>query len=575
MSDGNDSVANLSPGVFDGDGVVRMKLQASHIETDVLVLGGGLAAYRAALAARARGAKVLMVYRARGASPYIIGFNAPLGHVDRRDTPDIYYDDIVRGGYYLNDRRLVRVLADQASAVYHELQSIGVPFVLRDDGSGMAQQRHLSGNTYARSVFIAEGTGTAIMNAMHARAREIGVEMLSGLRVLDLLRDGGEVVGALLCTPHTYALTTVRARSVVVALGGVGRLYADSTYPADVNADGLSLSLEAGASLLDMEFVQFEPLVVMWPEGCRGMEMPTAMLGDGAQMRNRLGERFMLSCNPPHGEQQIEKARMSLFIQREIDEGRGFPEGGVAFDATMLTEAQRESYVSHCRRLRASGVDPAVATPLVAPAAHSMMGGVAVDERCWSGVPGLYIGGESAGGVHGASRIAGNGCSDTLVFGGVAGDSAAADLASAAARDWHAIEAQALARLTACIGQPSGKADAIDTAHNTIRRTVAQAAGIWRSQAGLDNGLSILRSVAEELRQTRAPDLAGAIALREARRLAAIGSTVIDAALQRTESRGAHQRTDFPETDDGYWLRHIGFHADPDGRIVSRHIAIQ
>jgi len=552
-----------------------MTLQASHIETDVLVLGGGLAAYRAALAAQARGARVTMAYRARGASPYVIGFNAPLGHADARDTPQAYYDDMVRGGYQLNDRRLVRVLADQANTAYHELQRAGVPFALREDGSGRALQRHLSGNTYARSVFIAEGTGTAIMNVMHAQARELGIDMLSGLRILDLLRDGDDVCGALLCAPHTHALTAVRARTVVTALGGVGRLYADSTYPADVNADGLSLSLEAGARLQDMEFVQFEPLVVMWPEGCRGMEMPTAMLGDGAQMRNNLGERFMLAYNPPHGERQLEKAKLSLFIQREIDEGRGFPGGGVAFDATLLTETQRESYVSHCRRLRASGVDPATTPPLVAPAAHSVMGGVTVDERCWSGVPGLYVGGESAGGVHGASRIAGNGCSDTIVFGGVAGDSAAADLASPAARDWNVIEAQALERLTACMGQPACSAETIDEAREHIRASVAQAAGIWRSQAGLTQGLAALQSTADALAHLRAPDLAGAIALREVRRLAAVGRIVVDSALQRTESRGAHQRIDFPDTDDTHWLRHVSFHRTSDGRIVREYADIQ
>lgn len=553
-----------------------MKLQASHIETDVLVLGGGLAAYRAALAARARGARVVMAYRARGASPYVIGFNAPLAHADARDTPQAYFDDMVRGGYGLNDRRLVRVLADRSAPAYDELLRAGVPFAQREDGSGRALQRHLSGNTYARSVFIPEGTGTGIINVLHARAREAGVAVLQGLKVLDLLRDGPEVAGALLCTPHTHALTAVRARAVVVALGGVGRLYADSTYPADVHADGLALPLEAGASLQDMEFVQFEPLVVVWPEGCRGMEMPTAMLGDGAQMRNRLGERFMLAHNPPHGERQIEKARMSLFIQREIDAGRGFPEGGVAFDATMLSEAQRESYVSHCRRLRAAGVDPAATAPLVAPAAHSMMGGVAVDARCWSGVPGLYVGGESAGGVHGASRIAGNGCSDTLVFGAVAGDSAAADLGSPAARDWTAIEGRALDALAACTsGASAASAGTLEAARQAIREDVARAAGIWRSQDGLAAGQQALRSAAATLQQLRAADLPGAIALREARRLAVIGGIVVDAALARTESRGAHQRTDFPDTDDAQWLRHVSFRADAEGRVMQEFTPIQ
>lgn len=554
-----------------------MRLQAGHIKTDVLVLGGGLTGYRAALAARASGASVTMAYRARGASPYVIGFNAPLGNVDERDSAQVYFDDMVRGGYGLNDRRLVRVLAGRSVAAYEELVRRGVPFAhsRADSGAAKALQRHLSGNTYPRSVFIPEGTGTGIMNILHGHARDEGVEIIAGQKVIDLLRDGDEVVGAVLCKPHTNELTAIRARSVVMAMGGIGRLYADSTYPADVNADALGLALDAGARLTDMEFVQFEPLVVMWPTGCRGMEMPTAMLGDGAQMRNRLGERFMMAYNPPHGERQIEKAKMSLFIQREIDEGRGFPGGGVEFDATMLTPQQLESYVSHCKRLRAAGVDPATTPPLVAPAAHSMMGGVAVDEWCWSGIPGLYVGGEAAGGVHGASRIAGNGCSDTLVFGAVAGEGAVQGMRGETARDWAAIEARSLDALAACIDPAAVPAQPIEASKEEIRHVLAGSAGIWRSAAGLQSGHAALQAIAPGLRQAKGADIPGAIEVREARRMADIAQIIVTAALTRTESRGAHQRTDFPALDDERWLRHISFRAGEDGKPVQEFTAIQ
>jgi succinate dehydrogenase/fumarate reductase flavoprotein subunit len=554
-----------------------MSLQAGHTKTDVLVLGGGLTGYRAALAARATGASVTMAYRARGASPYVIGFNAPLGHVDPRDSAHVYFDDMVRGGYGLNDRRLVRVLADRSVQAYQELLQRGVPFAQApaDGGSAKALQRHLSGNTYPRSVFIPEGTGTGIMNILHAHARDEGVEIIAGQKVVDLLRDGDEVVGALLCKPHTHELTAIRARSVVMAMGGIGRLYADSTYPADVNADALGLALEAGASLTDMEFVQFEPLVVMWPTGCRGMEMPTAMLGDGAQMRNRLGERFMMSYNPPHGEKQIEKARMSLFIQREIDEGRGFPGGGVQFDATMLTPQQRESYVSHCKRLRAAGVDPATTPPLVAPAAHSMMGGVAVDDWCWSGVSGLYVGGEAAGGVHGASRIAGNGCSDTLVFGAVAGEGAVQGMRDESAREWPAIEARSLDTLQRSIDPAATLERPTEESKEEIREALAGSAGIWRSAAGLEQGRDALQAVAARLSEAKGTDLPGAIEVREARRMAGIAQIIVAAALARTESRGAHQRTDFPERDDEQWLRHVSFRTREDGTLMQEFTAIE
>jgi succinate dehydrogenase/fumarate reductase flavoprotein subunit len=170
------------------------------------------------------------------------------------------------------------------------------------------------------------------------------------------------------------------------------------------------------------------------------MEMPTAMLGDGAHLVNAGGERFMFRYNPGQGEKGIEKARMALCIQQEIDEGRGLPDGTVIFDTTQLAPERLESYVAHCKRLRTAGLEPSKQTPRVRPAAHSQMGGIRVDATTWTGVPGLFAAGEAAGGVHGASRLAGNGASDVIVFGGIAGKAAArAAWQGNAARNWQAI----------------------------------------------------------------------------------------------------------------------------------------
>ncbi len=289
-------------------------------ETDVLVLGGGIAGHRAAVAARQQGMRVSQAYLANGASPYIVGCNAPFGHVDPRDGPEVYYEDMVRGGYGLNDRRLARALATQATTAIDELRAIGVPFAAQN---GRLLQRHLSGNTYPRSVYVPEGTGRAILDHLGRQCHDLGVEKLSGWKTVSLLRDGEEVVGALLAQPRDSRFLAVRARAVVLALGGIGRIYEDSTYPADVASDAYALAFDAGARLIDMEFVQFEPVVTVWPEACRGMEMPTAMMGDGATLLNAAGERFMFRHNPEHGEKRIEKAKLSLIIQHEIDEGQG------------------------------------------------------------------------------------------------------------------------------------------------------------------------------------------------------------------------------------------------------------
>ncbi len=550
--------------------------EVEYMQTDVLVLGGGLAGYRAALAARALGADVTMAYRARGASPFIIGFNAPLGHVDVRDTPEVFLSDMLQGGYHLNDTRLARVLAYESVDAFHSLDALGVPFA-REVGNGVSpggkvRQRHLSGNTYARSVFVPEGTGRVILDSLVRKAQQDGIRTIAGHKVLRLLQDDGCVRGAVLWKPQTDSLLVIDARSVVVAMGGIGQLYAGSTYPVDVAAGAYGLLLDAGAQLIDMEFIQFEPVVTVWPPECAGMEMPTAMLGDGALLWNAQGERFMLRYNPPHGERGIEKAKMSLFIQRELDEGRGLPEGGVAFDTTVLPPDVLESYVSHCKRLRAAGVDPAERSPIVAPAAHSTMGGALIDQDGWTGIHGLYVGGESGGGVHGASRIAGNGCTDTLVFGAVAGRNAAKHRPE---RNAKAVAETAKAAVNALSRSTAKDGGAAQEAKASIQTLIAGAAGIWRTGSTLASGLEKLGPIEERLEQAGAANPADIASLIEARHMAVTARAIMTAALLRTESRGAHQRTDHPRQDDANWLRHIGFRKSEDGRLVHESVPVR
>ncbi len=546
------------------------------VQNDVLVVGGGLAGHRAALSARAAGSSVSLVFRSRGASPFVSGFNVPLGHADARDTPSVFFDDMVKGGYGLNDRRLVRALTENAVAAFDELVAEGVEFAstgtMGGDGRPTMIQRHLSGNTYPRSVYIREGTGRMILKRLTAALRQPGIEVFSGQRIISLVRADDAIVGALGWNPKTLQLTAFGAKSVVMAMGGVGRLYADSTYPIDVSADALGLALEAGANLIDMEFIQFEPVVTMWPEECRGMEMPTAMLGDGVHLKNAHGHRFMLDYNPPLGEKGIEKAKMALFVQKEIDEGRAFPEGGVMFDTTVLSRECLQSYATHYSRLRAAGVDPAVTAPIVAPAAHSLMGGVFIDDSGWSGVEGLFVCGEAAGGLHGASRIAGNGSTDTIVFGGIAGRAAAERARDASTPAPALLRDRAAARIAAA-ADAGPKADS-ESAKARIGQILSTHAGIWRSERSLTAGLAEL----DEMRKSVVGDGGGtmgdSVASDEARRMRIVAEVVLRSALARKESRGAHQRSDFPNIGDEHWLRHVAFSLAPDGTLASQFIPI-
>ncbi|WP_108660375.1 FAD-binding protein [Acuticoccus kandeliae] len=546
----------------------RLAASPERVSTDILVLGGGIAGCRAAVAAREAGARVVHAYLARGASPYVIGANVPLGAVDPLDNAAIYAEDMIAGGYQLSDRRLVEALANASVASFEDLVRLGVPFAR--NGKGFAQ-RHLSGNTYPRSVFVPEGVGRAVIDTLTRRSQEVSVDTLPGWRVVSLIMADGAVAGALLADAKKGDFLAVEAKAVVLAMGGIGRLYDDSTYPVDIAADAYALALEAGADLIDMEFVQFEPLVTVYPEGARGMEMPTAMLGDGAPLLNAAGERFMFRYNPEHGEKRIEKARMSLCIQQEIDEGRGFPDDTVVIDTTVLPAATVESYVAHCKRLRAAGLDPLKTPPRVRPAAHSEMGGVFIDETGATGVPGLFACGEASGGIHGASRLAGNGGGETMAMGWLVGRSAAAAVKRDGARRTLSKKAgeAAAARLVA-----EGRGTHADAIKAELRTAMGEAAGLYRDEAGLTKGLATVERLRAASAELGTPDLAAALAARSARNMTLIAELIIRAALRREESRGAHQRRDHPGQDDTRWHQHIAFRLGEDGAVEERTLPI-
>jgi succinate dehydrogenase/fumarate reductase flavoprotein subunit len=288
------------------------------------------------------------------------------------------------------------------------------------------------------------------------------------------------------------------------------------------------------------------------------MEMPTAMLGDGAHLLNSLGERFMFKYNPEFGETKIEKAKMALCIQREIDEGRGLSDGTVLFDTTKVPPEKLESYVNHCKRLRNSGLEPLTNLPRIRPAAHSHMGGIKVDKNYWTGIAGFYAAGEASGGVHGASRLAGNGASDVIVSGGVAGRSAASLKKSEAKRNWNQIHHIALEKIKSLSNKEKEiKAEEIKKA---LCDTMLSSAGLIRDEASLKRGRKKLLDLQSLLNQgVQSKSLPDALRALEAEHMVLTALVVIESALERSESRGAHRRSDYPNSDDSHWLHHIGF----------------
>lgn len=521
-----------------------------HTEnTDILVLGSGIAGYQAARMAANDGLSVSIVGLAKGASPYVLGFNAALENGSAGDSIAQFYNDTFSGGYEIGDRTLVHTVTQEARIAYQELQALGVPFEMNSEGPAL---RHLSGSRYPRSVYVKSGTGNAILSAISKAAAQLGVKEYLGLRVVSLIKVDKRVCGALAFNRHSGELTAFLAANVILATGGIGGLYDDSTYPADVCGDSYALALDAGATLVDMEFVQFEPTVVSTPLKVKGMEMPTAMLGDGAILVNAHGERFMGRYNFPDYEKRIEKAKLALYIQKEIDEGRGTDNASVYFDATGLTPECLHGYVTHYRRLMNSGVDPAVTPVQIHPAAHSLMGGVKIDGRCYSGVEGLFVCGEAAGGVHGASRIAGNGASDVIVFGRVAGKHAQRSLCPLSPAQINraneiATEHFALAR------QSKFPGDDIPPYIQNIRQIMASKVGIRRSGVAIKEAVDALESILADIENAWNGSPLHPLAGHRAAAL--VGLAIASSAFKREESRGAHFRTDFPTLNDELWKR--------------------
>jgi succinate dehydrogenase/fumarate reductase flavoprotein subunit len=246
----------------------------------------------------------------------------------------------------------------------------------------------------------------------------------------------------------------------------------------------------------------------------------------------------------------------------------------VIFDTTVLPPERLESYKTHVRRLRTAGVDPLTTPPHVRPASHSQMGGVLIDEHGWAGVPGLYAGGESAGGVHGASRLAGNGCADTLVFGALAGRGAANGMFAPGARDWQAIIARSTQTIRSYADR-TGEARVYDI-KEAVRHVMLRAAGLWRHHDTLAEGQDSLRDLARTASGDIATgDIDQAIEASELGHMLSTAQMIVQAALLRTESRGAHQRRDHKQQDDANWLKHTGFRSDRAGGFAHQDVPIQ
>jgi len=541
---------------------------------NVLVIGTGAAGLRAAIAAHQAGREVVVIGKRRRDDAHTVlaagGINAALGSVDPQDSWQQHFADTLREGYFLADPRVVELMAREAPAAVLELADWGAPFARTPDGR--LDQRFFGAHRWRRTCYAGDWTGRAILRTLAAKVAELGLAVVDDQYVSRLLVSDGVCFGALAFDLETGERTVFLADAVVLAAGGHTRIWRRSSSRRDENTgDGMYLALRAGCRLQDMELVQFHPTGMVAPEEAAGTLVTEAVRGEGGQLRNALGERFMARYDPERMELSA-RDRVALANYTEIAQGRGGPNGGVFLDITHLGKDKILERLPRMYRqfLEYQMLDISQQPMEVAPTAHYSMGGVVVDpDTHATDVAGLYAAGEVTAGLHGANRLGGNSLAETVVFGRRAGEAAAGWSAS---RDLQLRSRQVVAaadeELSGLVRHGRQFARPLQRA---LRDAMWETCGVVRDQAGLRHGLdrvAELRELAGEVdvRPTSEgyADLAHALDLRAS--LVTAEATLLGA-LARTESRGAHQRRDHPEPSPALTVN-FQTRADAGGRLA-------
>ncbi len=520
-------------------------IKITRLNTDILVVGGGLAGLCAALRARERGCGVLLVSKGRAgrSGNTIMARNNMAAVMDRNNEAlEKHVQDTMAGGACINDRELVSVLARGAREAVLWLVERGVPVrrekgkFLRKGSPGHSEERILTVEWSALGQ--SRTPGLALTLPLLRRALEQGVELVENLLVADLVVKQNRVVGAYGFQRGRPELVIISCRAVVLACGGAGRLYPLTTNTADVTGDGYALAHQAGAGLRDMEFIQFLPTVTLDP---LRMAISSSPFADGAVLRNRYGENFMPRYSPLGC--MATRDLMARAVFEEVRAGRGTARGGVFMDFAGVPQGVMQSrYSDILEYLRGrTAVE-------VAPAAHFTMGGVIIDTACRTTVTGLYACGEVAGGVHGANRLASNALTEAAVFGLLAGDQAAGETGAGAGPgltegDIKEIAGDCGMARVSIFGDREEDVF-FKTLLRRLRELMGRHAGLLRSRAGLLEARGEMAGLKRKLEGYPVTSYRGLVACHQAGLMLTTASLIVEAAMARQNSIGAHFRVD-------------------------------
>ena len=523
-------------------------------EHDVLVIGAGGAGLRAAIEALAHGASVGVVSKSLLGKAHTVmaegGIAAAMANVDSADGWKPHFRDTMRGGKLLNNWHMAQLHAQEAPERVRELEQWGALFDRTEDGRIL--QRAFGGHTFRRLCHVGDRTGLEMIRTLQDRGVHMGFDVYMECTIVRLLTDGGRCAGAIGYWRETGRFVVFKAKSVVMATGGIGKAWPITSNSWEYTGDGMALAYEAGAELMDMEFVQFHPTGMVWPPGVQGILVTEAVRGEGGILRNKNGERFMERYDPKRMELSTrDVVARSIYI--EVKEGRGTEHGGAFLDISHkpadYVKKKLPSMYHQFKEL--ADVDITKEPMEVGPTCHYMMGGIRVEaETAQSTLPGLFAAGEAAAGLHGANRLGGNSLSDLLVFGQRAGLAAAqhAKEVSAPRIDPAQIE-QAEAEALRPFQREGGESSY--AVHRDLQTTMQALVGIFRTRDDVQKALGELGKLKERLSHSGVegsrmfnPGWHMAIDMKS---MLTVSEAVARSALVREESRGAHSRIDFPD----------------------------
>ncbi len=562
-------------------------------EHDVVVIGAGGAGLRAAIEASAAGARTALVCKSLLGKAHTVmaegGVAAALASADDRDSWQTHFRDTMKGGKYLNQYRMAEIHAKEAPDRVRELQDWGAVFDRTRVGG--INQRNFGGHTYPRLAHVGDRTGLEMIRTLQDQGVHEGIDVFMEATIRHILKDAdGNAAGALGYWRESGRFVIFRAKAIVLATGGIGRCWDITSNSWEYTADGHALALWAGGELIDSEFVQFHPTGMVWPPSVKGTLITEGVRGEGGVLKNIDGERFMFDNIPEmfQGEYAETEAEatgwvnsvianekpndrrppelltrdvVARAIRREVRAGRGSPHGGVFLDiASKRTpeEIKRKLPSMYHQFKELANVDITTDPMEVGPTCHYTMGGVRVHpESQETAVGGLFAAGEVAGGMHGANRLGGNSLSDLIVFGKRAGEYAArhaADRQACADINNDDVEREA-EKMLAPFHREQGENPY--TIHEDLRLMMQDKVGIVRTEADLVSALDDLKALRERAATVK---IGGNIGFNPGWHLALdlenmldISEAVTRSALLRQESRGAHTREDFPDSDAETW----------------------